>query len=309
MTFVALMGATTAQAEPFPASVTDDQGTEIILEARPERVAALMFAAADTLAALGRDVAGTTTFRGQRPEHLGDLIEGAADFGEFDSPNLELLATSDLDLIVGMTRYHSLYAEDFTEIAPFLSLDAFTLADSYRNTEQVAAAIGEAEAGAALNDAFRARLAEVGARAPGGTTVMMIWVFGDMIAAYHDNILPAQFFPLLGAENPLGVQEDAAPGDAFAVLEAEDVLAADPDVLLVYASHGGALAASPVFARLRAVQNGRVHAVGQHYIQSTGPIARRFLLEEVAHLLYPETFDPPSDLPEAARARPLDLNP
>ncbi|MEM1427917.1 MAG: ABC transporter substrate-binding protein [Pseudomonadota bacterium] len=298
-----------AAAQDFPVTVTDDRGQSVTVAERPRNVAALSMAAADMLAALGRPILGVTSFQGAGPVYLGEASDGVLDLGEFDSPNLEILALSDADLILGMTRYHAPYADEFEDIAPFIALDLFTLEDASRNIEQMGAALGAPQDATALNIAFEQRASQLREAAPGGVTVVFLWAFGEMLFAYHDNLLPAEFLPILGATNPLGFQEGADPADAFKMMETEEILAIDPDVLIVYASHGGELQANPAFARLSAVQNGRVYEVGQQYAQATGPIARRMVLEELAHLLYPDTFAPPADLPAASRAKQIEIVP
>ena len=171
---------------------------------------------------------------------------------------------------------------------------------------KMAAALGDPEIGDVMNDAYRSLIDTYRDKVPGGVSVMLIWAYQDLLFGYQGNLMPAELFDALKAENVLGYnQEIENPADAVIMVEAEDILAADPDVLLVFTSHGSVVKNNPAYARLSAVQDERAFAVGQHYSQSTGPIARRLVLEELAALLYPDIFAPPADLPEAARATPL----
>jgi iron complex transport system substrate-binding protein len=172
----------------------------------------------------------------------------------------------------------------------------------------LAKALGATDKGAAMNAAFQAQMNDYNARTPADVTAMMIWAYQDFLFRYQSNLMPTEFFPVLGTTNVLGFNEEAtSPEDAFAMLAAENILALDPDVILVFTSHRSSMKANPAYGRLSAVQNDRVYAIGQQYSQAAGPIARRVMLEEIAHLLYPDTFAAPADLPDDARAVPLTL--
>jgi iron complex transport system substrate-binding protein len=274
----------------------------------PNSVASISIPAIDILVALERPVQGLTTYQGERPVYLGEAVVDAIDYGEMDNPNFELLTAAGADLIIGMTRYNAPFEEEFAEIGAFIAYDSITIADSLRAVEGMATALGAKNEGVAMNASFQAQMDDYAARAPSDVTAMMIWAYQDFLFGYQDNLMPTAFFPILGATNVLGFNEDAeSPEEAFVMLEAEDILALDPDVILVFSSHGSAMKTNPAYERLSAVQNERVYAIGQQYSQAAGPIARRVVLEEIAHLLYPKTFAVPADLPADARAVPLSL--
>lgn len=303
-----LLSATVLANPAFtePLRVVDDRGAEVTLQAAPKRVAALSIPAIDMLVALDQRPAAIATYKGKRPIYLGDAIDQAIDLGEGDGPNMEVLIRADVDLTIGMTRYNAPFAEDFESIAAFMAMNSITMEDSFRNVEQMAAILGAPETGKALNADFRAMLEDYTAKAPGGVSVMLLWAYQDFLLGYQNYLMPSPLFPALKARNVLhGKTESLTEDEAIIFLEAEDVLAADPDVLLVFSSHGGVLKSNPAFERLKAMRGGRAYAVMQQYSQAGGPIARRLVLQELANLLYPEVFPAPTDLPEAARATPL----
>lgn len=290
----------------YPVTITDDRDAVVTIETMPQTIAAISMPAMDMLAAMGSPIAALTTYQGVRPDYLGDTVSEALDLGELDSPNFEVMAAAGVDLSIGMTRYSAPYASEFEKLGNFIALDGVTLEDSFRNVSQMAAALGAPDVGDAMNDAYRGLIDAYRDKAPGDVSVMLIWAYQDLLFGYQGNLMPAELFDALKAENVLGYsQETESPADAVIMVEAEDILAADPEVLLVFTSHGSVIKNNPAYERLRAVREGRAFAVGQHYSQSTGPIARRVILEELAALLYPDFFELPADLPEAARAMPL----
>lgn len=292
-----------ALSQGFPVTVTDDRGAAVTLQEAPEHIAALSIFASDMLEYLDMTETGAITYEGRFPAFL-TIGADVTDYGDMTSPNLELMTEDGIDLSIGMVNYAGPFSEELEAIGAFLAYDGVTLDDSYRNVENLATALGRPEAGIAANEEFRALLDDLSARAPGGVSALFVWSFYDTLYGYQDNLLPSEFLPLLGATNVLGHAEGGDPIQAFVPLELEDLLTLDPDVFFLFVSHGEEPRDVPVYERMRAVTEGRAHLVSDHYSQSTGPIARGMVLREIAHLLYPDTFEAP-ELPEGVAARPL----
>lgn len=302
------LACSTAFADPYPVTITDGRDVEVTLTKQPENVAALWTAAADLLVALDRPVLGVTTYEGKMPVYLGDAMAGAVDFGDITAPNLELMATSGIDLTVGMTRYNAPYSEDIEAIGPFITFDGFDLRQSLESIRQIGRALGAEERTAALNAEFLSLLDDISARAPEEQKeVLFIWSFQDTLYGYKENLMTAEMIKTLGTLNPLGREDDPEAADnAFVILEAEDLLALDPDVIFMFISHGGAAKFNAAYERLKAYKTNQIYSVGYQYSQPAGPIARDMVLREAAHLIYPELFEKP-DMPEAARAIPVEF--
>ncbi|MBO9476057.1 ABC transporter substrate-binding protein [Shimia sp. R11_0] len=295
-----------AGADSFPVTVTDDRGEQVSFEHQPERVVALWTPAADLMVALGRPVTGVTTYEAKMPVYLGDALDGVMDLGDITAPNLEMLASSDIDLTIGMTSYNAPYAEQIEHFSRFLTFDSYRLEDALKSVLTLGTALGAQAETQKLDEAFSALMQEYGARAPKeGREVMVIWSFQDTLYGYQDGLTATDIIGALGTVNPLGMLADReSPDTGFIVLETEDLLAHDPDAILMFISHGGTPKYSPAYERLKAYKNGQFYSVGYQYSQPSGPIARELVLREAAHLIYPEVFDAP-DMPEVARAVPV----
>lgn len=88
----------------------------------------------------------------------------------------------------------------------------------------------------------------------------------------------------------------------------ETMLEKDPQVIFVY--DGGQNRPhenNPIWQQLSAVKNNRVHYVGEHWVETQGPIAREIVLKEAAHFLYPDTFPAVDVREEAAKMIPTQL--
>ncbi|MEM9629856.1 MAG: ABC transporter substrate-binding protein [Pseudomonadota bacterium] len=303
------MAAGPALAEdPFPVTVTDGRGANVTLEKSPKKVAALWAAAADMMVALERPVYGVTTYEGAMPVYLGDAMEGAVDFGDITAPNLELMAVSDLDLTIGMTRYNAPYADDIEKFSKFVTYEGFNIEQSLQSMVALGKVLGAEEEAEALNKSFLEGIEELASQTPAEPrSVLFVWSYQNTLYGYQENVLTAELIARLGAVNPLGRNEEAeTPDNAFVVLEAEDLLKLNPDVMMFFVSHGGAVPYNPVFERLDAFKNNQIYSVGYQYTQPAGPIARDLVLREAAYLIWPETFAKP-DMPEGARAVPLEF--
>ncbi|WP_423760142.1 ABC transporter substrate-binding protein [Burkholderia sp. NLJ2] len=287
-----------------PYSVVDDRGATLRFDAAPRRLAAISYFGADTALALGvQPIASTFLVRDRRPAYLLDRMDRVIDLGQRASPNLELLASAHADLIVAIRRYTEANAARLQQIAPYLALDIEVGADSDRSIALVGAALGRAEAAAALNRRFADVLAGFRARAASRAAPRYLFVWGAGVApwAFYDENMTCSLLNALGGvniagRNPLPSQRD---NTAFQ-MSLETLLLAKPDTIFVYDDSGRrAFEQNPVWQHLVSTRRVRIVSVGDHWIESFGPIARHAVLAEAAAFLHPGLFAPP-DLREIA---------
>lgn len=292
----------------YPKTVTDGRGVEVTIDAAPKRIAALWGGAADLLVALGLPVAGVTTYETEMPVYLGDAMKGAIDLGDLTAPSLELMAVSNFDLTIGMTRYNAPYADDIGKFSKFISYEGFNIEQSLTAMAALGEVLGASDKVASLNSDFLALIEDMARKAPAEPReALFIWSFQNTLYGYKENLLTAELISRIGVINPLGrADESADPNTAFVILEAEDLLKIDPDVIFMFISHGGPAAFQPAYERLKAYKNGEIYSLGYQYSQPAGPIARELVLREAAHLIYPDVFEAP-EMPDAARAVPLEF--
>lgn len=286
-------------------ALKDDRGT--VIEAHPvDRVAAISTFAADTLVALGVSPIGASTFgKEPLPGYLGAALAETHSLGQRAGTNLELLTELAPELIIGIHRYTEPHARQLENIAPFYAFDVISLDDSRRAVTGIATALGERSAGEAMNRDFEARLDELGERAPGDVTAILLAGAGEAPFAYYDHFLTATLLERLEATNAPGPSPTPEQAIPFGYsISLEQLLALDPDVIFLFSTDGErAFASNPVWPYLKAVQNGRVYEVGPHWKEGGGPIARRLILDEMAWRLYPETFERP-ELPPSIASHP-----
>ncbi|MBB4000704.1 ABC transporter substrate-binding protein [Aureimonas pseudogalii] len=300
--------AATAQNRTIP--VNDDRGVSVEAPADPQRIAAISYLAVDVGLALGVEperFAVTYMTKGRDPDFLLGLTKDMAPLGQRAKPNLELLTEFKPDLIVAMKRYSIGNAPAFEAVAPYLAYNIERYDESFREVAELAKAFGQPERGEALNAAFKQHLAETVARVPKDThpRFQIMWA-GDTPFSFHTENTAASIVAALGGDNIVGPMTQ---GGRFGMeMSLEAMLEKDPEVIFVYDSGPDRPQENnPIWGQLSAVKNGRVHYVGDQWVETNGPIAREIVLREAAHYLYPDTFPAVDVRAEAAKLVPPSL--
>ncbi len=286
--------------------VMDDRGMPVTLHSPAERVATISTFGADMLLALGMKPVAITRFGPfAQPDYLGDQLSDVPVIGSRSQVNMELLSEVAPDLTLAIRRYTEKDADRFSAIAPYAALNLVTLDDSLRAVSVSGKLLGRSRISEALNQSFIDRLNEYSAQAPGNLTVALLVTGAEAPFIYYDHFLTATLLEHLGAENIGGALANPEQGLPLGYrMRLEDLLKQDPDVIFLFASNKErAFTQNPIWPYLKAVKNGRVFEVGQHWKEAAGPAARMLVLEEMAHRLYPGIFAMP-DLPESLRSRP-----
>ncbi|WP_077967287.1 ABC transporter substrate-binding protein [Ensifer adhaerens] len=288
--------------------VTDDRGVEVQVPAEPKRIASISFFGDDLALALGiKPVASTYMVEGRPPEFLLGLTKDMTQIGQRAKPNLELLSDAKPDLIIAIRRYTVGNAPQLEKIAPYVAYNMELLDGSEKEIEQVSKILGKPERGLELNKAFRTHLSEIAQKAPKDTHPRFAIMWGGEVPfAFHNENTSASIVKAIGGENIAGAM---TPGGEFGIdLSLETMLEKDPEVLFIYdygpdRPHEN----NPIWSQLTAVKNNRVFYVGDHWVETNGPIAREIVLREAAHYLYPDVFPKVDVKAEAAKIIPAEV--
>lgn len=177
-----------------------------------------------------------------------------------------------------------------------VSLEPNSLDDIWQDFRQVARTLGVPERGEQLVSHCRARMADIADRveqagAPRARVATIEWIDPPMAGG---NWMPT-LVEMAGAESLFGVAGEHSPW-----LEWDDVVAADPDCLLILPCGFGierterelpALSTREGWSSLRAVREGRVYLTdGHHYFNRPGPRVVESL-EILAEILHPGLFE------------------
>ncbi|MDQ6859373.1 MAG: cobalamin-binding protein [Chloroflexota bacterium] len=273
-------------AAAFPASITDFQGRSVAISKRPERIVSIGPSNTEFLFALGAGdrVVGDDDFSDQpaaakTKEHVGGV-----------KVNLEKVVSLKPDLIVTVKFSDGTIEALSQTSATVLVVDPQSLADVTRTAAMIGKAIGADGDGLAkdLQGKLDALKVKVGNAAK-------LKVFDEEDASDLTKLYtvgPGSFLndliTLAG-----GVNIAAAAKTAYPTISAEEVVRADPDVIVLDDAAFGttveSVAKRPGWAALSAVKNGRVHPLDANLMSRPGPRVAD-AATALARLIHPEVF-------------------
>ncbi|MHB9149768.1 MAG: ABC transporter substrate-binding protein [Thermoleophilia bacterium] len=268
----------------FPVTVTDDNGVEVTVAARPERIVSTSPANTEILFALGAGdrVVGVTTLDDYPPE-VAD-IEKVGDF----NPNTEAIIALDPDLVVGYSGNEEALQPLADAGVPVLILNAMSVDGIYTDITVVGAAAGAPKAAEDLITALRAEIEGTANTArETGESPTVFYALDDTLWTVGPGSFVDELITLAGATNV------AADGPSpYFQYTPEELVAKDPDAVILPMSafqSVDAFAADARFAPLRAVQEGHVYLVDDITVTRPGPRVTEGLLT-LAKALHPDAF-------------------
>jgi iron complex transport system substrate-binding protein len=289
--------ATESAPDVFPLTLTDARGAEVTLSAPPERIVSLAPSNTEIVCALGAcDRIVAVTDSDDHPPEVTDLPKVVIQ----TQVDVEAVVAAEPDLVLAA-------GNELTPTAVIAQLEGLgigvvtlypeTLAEVYADIELVGRALGAAAESTVLVDEMNSRVEAVVAAMDGADRPRTLYeVFHAEGTTYTagDGSFLASLIELAGGEPVVG--------DAQGVIDAEDLVAADPQlVLLGTASYdpgvtdpGAALEAvrlRPGWSDLAAVREGRVVPYLDDIV-TTRPGPRIVDgLEALARAIHPERFD------------------
>lgn len=297
-----IAGASASQSaapssDAFPRTLTDDAGREITVEAPPERIVSLAPSNTEIVCALDAcdRLVGVTDFD-YFPAEVSELPKVVVQ----TQVDLEQLVAAEPDLVIAagneLTPSSVIQQIDGLGI-PVLVLYPESLAEVYADIEMVAGVLDRRAEAERLVEDLRLRVAAVEAAVEGAETPRTLYeVFhseGTTYTAGEGSFL-ASLLELAGA--------DPVTGDAQGVMEAEELVAADPELILLgTATYDPTLAtpeaaldavrARPGWSELTAVRDGNVIPYLEDIV-TTRPGPRIVDgLEALARAIHPDRFD------------------
>jgi iron complex transport system substrate-binding protein len=260
-------------AAAFPLTLVDDEGTEVTIPARPERIVSLTPATTEILFAVGAGprVVATTDFDDYPPEAVP-----LPDVASFQGVDVEKIVGLEADLVVaGGNSFNDpeALARLRTLGIPVLAVYAPDVATVLRDIELVAAAAGEGEAGEALTatmqreiDAIAAAVAADGATRP--RVFYELDATKEIYGPAADSFI-AEMVALAGGD-PITTGSPTV----FSI-PLETLIAADPEVVVLgdaaYGVTAEQVVARPGWDAMTAVKEGAIRPVDDVVVTRPGP--------------------------------------
>lgn len=258
-------------APAFPVTLTDDEGTEVTLAAEPRKIVSLTPDATETLFALGvgdRVIAKVEDIANFPPEAANVPVVAT-----FQGVDVERIVALEADLVVsggaGLTQGPAVEQLRRANIPVIVSYPT-TIAGGLESIQRVGLAVGAAAEGEALASSIQARLDELAAIAATATTRPRVFyeisVFNGIFTPPAASIY-GEMFALAGSE--------LIPGNASYAISLEELVAADPEVILLgdaaYGESAETVAARTGWNGMTAVKDGRIVAIDDIVVTRPGP--------------------------------------
>ncbi len=272
--------------EPFPVTITDDNGVSVTLEAAPTRIVALAPSFVEVLFAIGAgDAVVAADDNTDYPPEAANLPK----ISGFE-PSVEGIAAYEPDLVLMLFDPGGLQdALQRLGINTLFLASPASIEDTFAQISTLGSAMGRSAAAQGLVGQMRAVVNSIVVKLPAGAPGPR--VYHEVDNTYY-TAGPGSFiddlYTTLGAQN---IAEST--GEAFPQLSAEAIIEADPEVIILADEFAGesadTVAARPGWDQISAVKNARVHLLDPNIVSRPGP---RLIdaLDMLAKLLYPEAF-------------------
>jgi iron complex transport system substrate-binding protein len=256
----------------FPVTVKDDNGNSVTLDAKPMRIVSTAPASTELLFALGVGdrVVGVTSLDDYPPD-----VAAIVKVGDFQA-NTEAVMALSPDLVIGYSGNEEALAPVEAAGAAVLILNPMNLEQIYANIETVGAATGATGKAAEVVDAVKAQIKEVTDGAGQlGLSPKVFYALDNTLWTAGPGSFVDELLKLVGATNVGSMQgSDSAAAQAYYQFAPEQLIAADPDVILLpntaYKSVDE-FVQDARFAQLAAVKQGHVYLINDVIITRPGP--------------------------------------
>lgn len=272
-----LVPAATATPAPspsaaFPTSLTDDEGTMVVLEAEPQKIVSLTPAETEILFAIGAGdrVVGKVEDVANYPPEAKDVLV----VGTFNGVDVEKIVGAGADLVIaggsGGTPKDAIDKLRSLGV-PVLVVYAPDIAGVLKDIELTGAATGQATEAAALSASLQAAFDQVAVATADVAKPRVFYETGDQPAIYGiaDDSVYARMIEAAGA-TPI------TTGSATNwEMSTEKLVAADPELIILgdsaYGVTAEAVAKRPGWAGLTAVKTGAIKPIDDILVTRPGP--------------------------------------
>jgi iron complex transport system substrate-binding protein len=271
---------------------TDDMGRGVDIDEVPQRIVCFGPSITEIAFALGlgERVVGVDDYSDYPAEAL-DLPKVGSAF----APSLESLVALEPDLV--LTLEHEQFNSELEALGiTYLILDPKDIDNIMTNIELVGAVTDTADEAAVLVEDLETRMRDIEAGVINAIPVSVFFIVDATDPTLPWTAGPGSFIDVLitmaGGEN---VAHDAPM--AWAQFSIEEVVSADPDVIIVQTMFGDVptisiedLEAHPIWGEMSAVKQGNVRLINGDLVSRSGP---RIVdgLEALAEALHPDLFD------------------
>ena len=281
---VAMNGTVSAETE-YPLGFTDSMGQVVVIEEEPERIISIAPNLTETIYGIGAGdkLVGRTDYC-TWPEEVAEVES----VGSIYPPDIEKIISLDPDVIFVSTHFGEEDADKLTQagVSVVTLVDEATVDGVYGMIAALGEVLNRTEEAAACVEEMQSTIAEVteaveGLEAPSVYYVAGYGEYGDFTVGGDTFI--GNMIELAGGDN---IAKDIS-GWSYSL---EELIEADPDIIIVSEIMGEGFASAPIYCDLTAVKEGRV------YTPDVNPIERQSHrngegIRILAEIFHPEAFE------------------
>jgi iron complex transport system substrate-binding protein len=288
-----LIGAAVGCSPGFePGTYTDDMGRGVVIDEVPQRIVCFGPSITEIAFALGLGewVVGVDEYSDYPAEAL-DLPK----VGNAFAPSIESLVALEPDLV--LTLEHEQFNSELEALGiKYLILDPKDIDNILTNIELVGAVTDTVDEAAALVESIETRMRDIEAGVVNAIPVSVFYIVDATDPTMPWTAGPGSFIDaLIAMANGQNVAHEAPM--AWAQFSIEEVVSADPDVIIVQTMFGDVptisieeLEAHPIWGEMSAVKQGKVYLVNGDLVSRSGPRIVESL-EALAEAIHPDLFD------------------
>jgi len=286
-----IVSAACSSTESTPGTVTDDMGRQVRLKSEPQRIISHVPSITETLFALG----------------LGDKIVGGSDYcdypeaaktvpkiGGYFTPNIEAIVALNPDLVLTDGYVPDLITKLDSLGIPLAVIDPKDINGILRDIELLGNVTSSQKEATELTSDMKKRIGAVVDAVSSASRPSVFYVFDATDTTKPWTAGPGSFVDALislGGGNNVA----ASASDPWIQFNMEELVDADPEILLVD-SHMGTAVISPEelkelpgWQNLTAVKENRIYTIDGDLVNRSGPRIVQGL-EDIAKILHPELF-------------------
>ena len=269
---------------------TDDAGRQVSISKTPERIVSHVPPITETLFALG----------------LGDRLVGVSDYcdypeeakskpsvGNYYNPSIESIVALEPDLVLTDGHSDSIKQLDELEIT-YLVVDPKDIDDIFESIELLGRATGIERTTRKLIDDMKREIESVQEQVKDAPGVRVIYLIDATDLTNPWTAGPGSFVDHL--INMAGGENIAARAiGAWVQISIEEIVSADPEVIILPGKHGTAftvpevLENNPAWRETNAVKEGNIYVIDGDLVDGYGPRIVQGL-QELARIIHPERF-------------------
>lgn len=273
-----------------PGTYTDDAGREVVIDQIPQRIVSHSPSITETLFALGLDekIVGVSDY-GDYP----DEAKLKPSVGDYFNPSIEKIVALEPDLV--LTDGHSENIKGLESLGiTYFVIDPKDIDGIFKDIELLGKITGTEGRAKKLIDDMNKRMSEIASLVEDAPRPRVFYIIDATDLTLPWTVGPGSFADALitmaGGENAAAKAEGA-----WVQFSLEEVVSADPEIIMLTAKHGTAftspevLDGHPVWQRITAVKQDRIYIIEGDLVDRTGPRIVQGL-EAMAKIIHPELF-------------------